>query len=832
MPWPSVALARPPSATTAAHPFVGRGELLDALFVWLERARDGKGAAVLLVGETGIGKSAVAGTLSEEARRGGFVVLEGRAQPREIPQPFETIKEALRGLTPGQLRGSEGPDGALRSIWTPERHAPTSLLPLGLMAWRGPEGPATEPSSSEEGPDRVWASLDRAGAGVEEDRLALFDRLFQTLANVAHRQPLLLVLEDVHFADSTTLEFAKFLIRHAPGLPLGVMLTSLPLEELAAPSREVLESLGREGGLEVHSVRPFNMDEVRDYLRWLNADQPPDPDTVTRLFAESEGNPLFLERLARGERGRAVRGGGSGESASPTEGPRADRVREEPSRSSRNRGKVSELAEKLLAYGALLGDEFPFAALAKVAEGDEEEVARSLERLVRSGVLEELPDERYRFREEEERQRLLSMLTETRRRRMHRRLAEVMEVLGPGPRGEEAWVRDLSVHFHLGRHDLRSFEYNTRLFHVARHAGRVSEAREALERALESVQRLPPTEKEHREQEREVLLRLGEVLAEAGELRRSEERLMDAFTMFLPAEPHEAVQLALARTHLHQGKYTEARRRVQGLLPAPHETRPSITQIEASGLLAEAALALGDLDEALARADGALRFAEGQPDLVLLGDACRRLGDYYLEEHEETDRARALYARALRVFEDGGDELRKVRLGIPLAELDFLRKRTEEGFRRLQNVSTWGEEHGARLVHAEALLRESHHALNEGALDRSESAMESARQLVPPVEGPRFELPQAILAGRHAHHRGDHEKARSHLAHAEELARVHALPRYLFEVLLARAEGEIARGERTAARATLEEAQHLGVRRSDLQRRWRELHQSLGSDPA
>ena len=819
----------------SSHPFVGRGELLEALRGFLADVRAGKGGTILLTGQTGVGKSTLVSTVTEEARKERMMVLEGRSLPREIPQPFEAIKEAFRGLSTNQIAHADGREGGLRALWTPERQTPSSLVPLGLMAWRDMSGGSNAPTrEGSEGTDVMWESIDRASGGVEEDRLALFDRLFQTISRVAQHQPVLLALEDVHLADATTMEFLRYIARLVPTTPLGVLLTSLPLEELLHGSKEPMEKLTRDGTVEIRKVRPLNVDEVREHLRSLNAGKAPDEETVTRLFAESEGNPLFLERLALGERGLMV-----GSEAGPEDASTAPGGAPRPgggSSTSRGRGvdpldSAGEVGRKLLAYGAVLGEEFSFATLRQVAEGEEEAVARALELLVRSGVLRELPGEVYTFQDPALKDALLASLTETRRRRLHRRLAEVMEVLGPDAQGEEVWVRKLAHHFHEGRQDMRSFEYNCRLFDLARHAGRVGEARESLERALESLRHLPPESKERREQEREVLLQLGEVLAEAGELRRSEERLMDAFVMFLPNEPHQAAQLALARTHLHQGKYSEARRRVEGLVPADGEGSPSPNSVEAAGLLAEAALALGNLEEALTWSRRALHYAESLPDLRLLGDSCRRLGDYYLHLREETDRARALYQRAFRLFDESGDELRRVRLELPLAEVDFLRGRIEDGYRRLESVASWGEVHGAKLLRAEALLRTSHHALASDTVDRSVRSLLLARELVPAEGGPRFELHYAILEGRHAHRKGEHEKGHAHLARAEVLARASPAPTDLYEVLLARAEGELAKGDKEKAQSLLEEARGLGVGRADQLHRWWALHRAVTGQP-
>lgn len=818
-----MASVAPAPPVAAAHPVIGRSEILEWLRGALGRIRGGKGGLFMLVGESGVGKSTFSSAAAEEARRGGFLVLEGRALPREVPQPFESLKEALHALGPKLSRGPErGEKGGLRALWSPERQAPASMVPLGLMAWRdrGEQEPAAaaDPGST----DHLWESLDRVGSGVEGDRLALYDRIFQTMAAAAREQPLLLLLEDVQNADRATLGFLRFLAHHAPGMTLGVLLTATPLESWNGPDRELLESIGREGMLEVQSIRPLVVEEVREYLRFLHAGKDPDEATVTRLFAESEGNPLFLERLALGERGRL-----------PGEGPEGVTVGRALPGSAPSRAPVEgwlladEVGRKLLVYGALLGREFPFATVARLSDEDEERVALALERLVRREVLDERPDEAYAFHDEGQRQDVLASLTETRQRRLHRRLAEVLEVGGAGPEGEEAWIRELALHFHLGKQDLRSYDYNCRLFEIARHVGKVGEAREALERSLEAVRRIPQPEGDRRDQEREVLLKLGETLTELGELRRAQEQLTAAFQMFLPNEPHELVQIALARSHLLQGRYREARRRLEGVVPPAHEAHPSPAGVEALGLMAECDLAAGRADESLALARRALHIAETLPEVLLLADQLRRMGEVHFHFDVETDRARALYQRALRLYDEGGDPLRRRRLELPLAEVEFARGRSEEGFLRLEGVIDWGDTTGAKLLQAEALLQHAHHALDEGAYDKAGRSIDRARGLVPAEEGPRFEFRYAVLDGRHAQRKGEEETARAHLERAEAIARAAGVPEALHEVLMARAEGAIARGDKVEARSFLTEARAVGIQRPHLVTRTHRLQREI-----
>src|SRR5262249_36871558 len=183
------ALTRPPvpAPLLGTGPFVGRGDELAQLGVLWQRATTGELGAVLVGGEPGVGKSRLAGELAQRAHDTGGIVLYGRCD-EDLAAPLQPFIEAVRVLAPvlgaGRLRAVRGAGELMRVL--PE---------LGdLLGYQ----PAVR-------------------ADADTERLALFDAVTQLLATASRDAPVLLLLDDLHWAGKTTLSLLRHLLRGARG---------------------------------------------------------------------------------------------------------------------------------------------------------------------------------------------------------------------------------------------------------------------------------------------------------------------------------------------------------------------------------------------------------------------------------------------------------------------------------------------------------------------------------------------------------------------------------------------------------------------------------------
>ncbi len=248
--------------------FVGRAAELDLLSGALERAADGRPAFAFVGGESGVGKTRLLREFESRARARGARALLGQCLELGGAQiPYAPLVAALRPIARGA-----GDEAA--SLPAATRNALAELLPeLG-----GTGSGHTE----EEG---------RARQG------RLFEAMLTLLARLGRSGPVLLAIEDLHWADGSTRDFITFLVRSAREEPLCLVVTYRSDElHRRHPLRPLLAELERAAGVDRLALDRFDRGEVAAQLEGI-LQQPAPTELADRLFARAEGNPLYTEEL-------------------------------------------------------------------------------------------------------------------------------------------------------------------------------------------------------------------------------------------------------------------------------------------------------------------------------------------------------------------------------------------------------------------------------------------------------------------------------------------------------------------------------------------------------
>ncbi len=280
------------SRGAAPPPVFGREEILEETDRLLERTQDGAGAGLLLIGPGGIGKTQVLNAVVERAAKRGFTVLTGRALPEELPPAFSLLRELLESeRTAGEMAAAS---------WAPPR-----VVLAGAPAREG-RTPRTAPSmgraSGAPGGDldqtlapTALTVVDGLGTGREE----MFARLEQHLLERARDQPMLIAVDDLHFADGSTLEFLRLFAGEFPKRRVAFVATLAESADLPERTRDAVETLSGAPNILSVPVRPLNVVEMEDFIRWILGGRAPDRNDVRRWHAQTDGNPLFVEQLVR-----------------------------------------------------------------------------------------------------------------------------------------------------------------------------------------------------------------------------------------------------------------------------------------------------------------------------------------------------------------------------------------------------------------------------------------------------------------------------------------------------------------------------------------------------
>jgi DNA-binding SARP family transcriptional activator/tetratricopeptide (TPR) repeat protein len=434
---------------------IGREAEVQSLREALTSSAAGPGRLIAVMGEAGIGKTRLMAELVANGARLGRRVLVGRAYESEQVLPFGPWVDALRAgrVVEDLMR--------LPPAWRAEL---SRLIPeLG--------GPPAPPGS---------------GAA---DYLQLFESVAQAIGHLVSRQPLLLVLEDLHWADEMSLRLLAFLGRRLGGWPVVIAVTVREEELPDAPVlRHALEELEREGHLTRLALGPLSHPDTLTLVR-SHARTGSDEATLARLAAQawtvSEGNPLVVVEMVQAQ----------ADGAAPLQEPRLglpDRVREIV---SRRLERLSPRGQALATVAAVIGRQFEFALVQRAARLGDEEAAEGVEELVRRRILHGIGDD-FGFTHERIREVAYAALIGVRRRALHAAVGAALEHLHAG-RLEP--VYDRLAHHYLQADDCaKAVEYLTRF---ARTAGRTyahEDAVRAYGEALRQLERLPGLEADAR----------------------------------------------------------------------------------------------------------------------------------------------------------------------------------------------------------------------------------------------------------------------------------------------------------------------------------------------
>ena len=481
----------------AAQPLVGRGPELEQLgSLWSAAAqaaarRAGGERLVLIAGDPGIGKTSLMAHLAHMAHEHGAVVLAGRS-PQENVVPYQPFLEALRHYVTripfAQLRATAREYGAELARLIPElrRRAP-ELAPAAL----------TDP---------------------ETERYRLFEAVVGLLSEISVGAPVLLVLDDLQWADKPTLLLLRHLAR-APE-PARMLILGTYRSTEAESFTEALLDLRRERlvtQLDLHGLSEPDTGRLVE----LRTGTVPSAALRRALYQETEGNPFFIEEIVRhlAEAGIAIEGAGASvlQRVAVPEGVR-DVI-------ARRLARLDSQALACLRVAAVIGRDFDATLLERITSLDEEEFLSALDAALEAGLITESPamPGRYSFAHALIRETLYEGMSSPRRTRIHRRVGEALEQAGDGHH-----LTALARHFTraAGPQDAeKAIRYAVDAGAQASEMLAHEEAAEHYARALEVQRRFAPGDRQRR---CELLLALGEARTLAGERQPALEALREA----------------------------------------------------------------------------------------------------------------------------------------------------------------------------------------------------------------------------------------------------------------------------------------------------------------
>ena len=375
---------------------------------------------IVLMGESGIGKTRLAEETARLALRGGWMVAWSHAYAQESGIPYRMWSEALRGLLE---QGIWRPDEMMAEQQVPAHiYPPLKTLLPELQEWW----------SQDEGRESL-APYHHNPLSPEQEQARLREAVYELLTHLSLTTPLLIVLDDVQWADGSSCEMLGYLARRLQGYPIALLATCRETE-LADNSvlHSLLSHMQREHAVEYARVEPLTDAQIATLVAHLPV------NLVQHVQAQAAGNPFFAEELAfslhAGQREWDVPG------SEPPELPRTitaalnQRVQ-----------RLSSPCQQLLGRAAVLGGSFSFPLICAMETGasalDEDSMLDMLDEALRLGVLtEEGSGTRitYRFWHPLLASHLYTTQSAARRARLHRRAAEALQHIYAGREDEQA----------------------------------------------------------------------------------------------------------------------------------------------------------------------------------------------------------------------------------------------------------------------------------------------------------------------------------------------------------------------------------------------------------
>ena len=724
-----------------AGPLVARDDELRRILPAVDAVAGGSGRLLFLVGEPGVGKTRLAQEITLQLRNRSFLVASGRCYEPQEAVPFYPFLEALGTLytaAPSSIRAGIARRWPYLVRLLPNVHQPA-------------------PAGSAEG---------------REDQERLFWSVTGFVQVIAEEMPVALLLDDLHWADTTSLALLQHLARHTRAYRALLLGTYRDVDVgQQHPLERALQDLNREQLAERVSIRGLEREGTAALIATTFDEEEVSVEFSQLVYQHTEGNPFFVQEVLRAlvERGDIYREDGRWERREVEEIAVPESVR------SAIRERLSRLSpegQEILHEASVLGQTFTFDELRSVGNTSEDQVEAALQEAVEAGLVRFAQRDDYVFSHALTQHTLYTDLMPRRRRRVHLAAGETLERLPEVKRQERA--AELAWHFLEGGERERALPYVMLAGYQAEAVFAHSEA----ERHYRTVSELA-REVGDGGREAEALERLSAVLKAAGRFDASLEPLEQAAAMYRAAGDGQSEVRAVAqigRLHRERGTLEEGISRLQPLLESLESDNPPPWLAAPYVALAHLCFARGRYSEALTAAERAADLARGVGDERILAEA-------------------------------------EGRRGAALAKLG----RLGEAFQVSEQVIDLAESAGDFETLARTLTNLGYESVFRGELARAEVYLKRALEVADRVGNPAISIYARAVLCQAFFYRGDWKQARGYAEQAAELAAASGPSWYSAYPVGWLGVLDLLEGDRELASRRLQESIAIADRNGDLQ---------------
>ena len=489
---------------------VGREEELKTLMDGLESANNSQGKVIFIEGEAGIGKTRLVMELSENIDDKDVIVLKGNCLYRDETDPYLPFVGALEDF----LGDKEGSGAEILEELSIEEDT-LKNLPLGLIPFK--ESEEEQPTESKES---FWET------DPQKDQYVVFETMSQFIIKISKKNPMLLFIDDLQWADSASLHLLHYLakvIKDERVMICGAYRQEdLEMREgEVIPLLETLRRMGRENLFETISLQRLSKDDTREMLSSLIGVSKVPEDFVVLIQNETKGNPFFIEGVVKSLLDEGI--------IKPEEG--AWKTTIEVSRISipntikdiilRRIDRLNRDEREVVKYASIIGEDFTLKLLKNVMDIPEDSLIKILDDLIRAKLIFEDfkgKEEKYTFSHPKIYEVVIEEMSQSQTQLLHRKVGNVLEEMFL--EDIRPILYDLAYHFNQGNEPEKTVYYGIEAGERALRSYATDQAFDFYNMALESLRKLDSriaNTLHYQEKEMEILSRLGEISGMIGE---------------------------------------------------------------------------------------------------------------------------------------------------------------------------------------------------------------------------------------------------------------------------------------------------------------------------
>jgi predicted ATPase len=735
-------------SSTPESKFVGRERELAELKGHLEDSISAQGRLVFVIGEAGIGKSRLISELVEDVESENIMTLFGRCLYDENTEPYLPFIDAFGEYISGRKRKDD-------SYSSDDSQTTEDFYSMGLVGIAESTPLAFDPlhSSSDAQGDLVPIGLLPIGdedlgvhpskireINLQQERTRLFESLSQLVNDISEDKPLLVILEDLQWADDGSLQLLHYLARNIQNSRVMIICSYRPeeIENIKGevhPLSKTLRRMRPEKLFFEIVLERFDEQSTASMIESLLKIQNIPEAFTRRLYGESEGNPFFVEEVVKSLINEGLINPSDyswDKKFDPSKIHIPSTIRDVI---GRRMDRLDEKTRGILSYASVIGNKFTFETLHKLSDLNEEALVDSIDALIAANIIHEDKasiDEVYRFDHTQIREVIYNSMSRSRRRLMHKRIGHIIEKLNKNRLDEV--VYNLARHFYEGKDTEKTITYGIRAGEKATKAFAPEDALTYYNMALEALKRLDDTD-ENKQKMIFLLKRLGEISFNLSEWKPALEYYKKAIELCEDTESDGERAECLRKTGYvlnRMGKWKIATKNFEKSLSISKKLDDRFGIADAHRGIGYIHWRLGEYDDAIAHYNECIQFSMEIGDMHTIALAFIELGNVYIETGD-IDKAIEYYNKSLKNLEPIGDYSEMARAYNNLGDSFLKSGKYDQAIEYFEKCEEMGRKIGRKDIVGWSLFNSGEAWAQKGESDRALECAEKSMALLSTV---------------------------------------------------------------------------------------------------